>query len=74
MGSMFTASRIVFSAARRGFLPEFLSGIHKDSKTPVAAIITLVKLVKLPMDEKCHFNLLYTKLNDTNSVFCIRQA
>lgn len=39
---MFTASRIVFNAAREGFLPESLSGLHKESKTPIAATGTLV--------------------------------
>lgn len=42
VGTMFTGSRITFSAARDGLLPHFLSGIHKDFKTPLPAIIVIV--------------------------------
>ena len=42
IGTVFTGSRITFSAARDGFLPDFMSGLHRSSKTPLPAVILLV--------------------------------
>lgn len=41
VGTLFTGSRITFSAARDGLLPEFLSGIQKNFKTPLPATLML---------------------------------
>lgn len=41
-GSLFSATRVVFVAAREGHLPDFLSGLHVTAKTPVPAIILQV--------------------------------
>ena len=40
--SVFSASRVVFEAARDGHAPKFLSGLHATAKTPVPAIILQV--------------------------------
>ena len=42
LASVYTASRLIFAAARDGMLPEALSGLHKTKKTPVPAIILQV--------------------------------
>ena len=42
MVSLFSASRVVFVAAREGHLPEFLSGVHATAKTPVPALVVQV--------------------------------
>ena len=42
MVSLFSASRVVFVAAREGHLPEVLSGVHATAKTPVPALIIQV--------------------------------
>jgi L-type amino acid transporter 9 len=39
LASLYSASRLVFAAARGGQLPEALSGIHRDWHTPVMAIL-----------------------------------
>ena len=44
MGTVFTGTRITFSAARDGFLPDFLCGIHREFNTPLPATITLVSI------------------------------
>ena len=41
-GSVFSGSRVTFVAAREGHLPEFLSGTHAKSKTPIPAILLQV--------------------------------
>lgn len=45
VGTVFTGSRVTFTAARDGLLPEFLSGIHRDFKTPLPAIFMLVMFI-----------------------------
>ncbi len=59
VGTLFTGSRITFSAARDGLLPEFLSGIQKNFKTPLPATLMLV-LVVHPVCVCVHdFNILF---------------
>ena len=40
--NIFASSRVIFSAAREGHAPKFLSGVHTTAKTPVAAILLQV--------------------------------
>ena len=41
--SIYQSSRLTFAAARDGVLPDFLSGLHTKYKTPVPALVLLVR-------------------------------
>ena len=45
-GAIYTASRSTFGAARDHLLPDFLSGLHTEYKTPVPALIFMVSHVR----------------------------
>jgi amino acid transporter len=43
-GNVFSAPRILFAAARDGFLPQFLAGLHPRTHAPTAAILVDVAI------------------------------
>ena len=51
-GGIYTSSRSMFGAAKDRLLPDVLSGLHTQYRTPVPAIIYLVSLI-MPMYSKC---------------------
>ena len=42
-GSIYITSRLIFGAARDNLLPDFLRGLHVKRRTPVPALILLVR-------------------------------
>lgn len=46
-GSIYITSRLIFGAARDSLLPDFLRGLHVKRRTPVPALILLVRAVML---------------------------
>ena len=42
-GTLFIGTRVTYVSAREGHLPDFLSGLHVTAKTPVPAIVVLVR-------------------------------
>lgn len=43
MATMFAGSRLMFVSARDGLFPQALSGLHRSFKTPVPAIMLMVR-------------------------------
>lgn len=42
-GSIYITSRLLFGAARDNLLPDFLRGLHVKRRTPIPALILLVR-------------------------------
>ncbi len=43
MATMFSGSRLLFVSGRDGLFPQALSGLHRTYKTPVPAIMLMVR-------------------------------
>ena len=48
-GSIYITSRLIFGAARDNLLPDFLRGLHVKRRTPVPALILLVRATVLAL-------------------------
>ena len=56
-GSIYITSRLIFGAARDNLLPDFLRSLHTKRRTPVPALILLVRTIILKYYVYCWFRV-----------------
>lgn len=69
-GSIYITSRLIFGAARDNLLPDFLRGLHVKRRTPIPALILLVRATMVIFEESnfCSFPSEVSSLKQSNLI------